>query len=148
MQRSIEEYPVAVIPASRRRVYIPGRKFLVGISAVVVPILFAVDLGSSALVRMSVPDDANDAARAGVAAIAFNQGPLTPSTAELAFTAAEDVAKLNRLDLDRQTFTVLADGSVQLSAHRTVPTVLFKHLPWFKDHLDVTSTTKASRASW
>jgi hypothetical protein len=139
---------VAVIPASRRRVYIPGRKLLVGIPAVVVPILLAVDLGSSALVRMSVPDDANDAARAGVTAITYNNGPVTPATAELAYTAAADVAKLNRLDLDRQTFTVFADGSVQLSAHRKVPTVLFKHLPWVKDHLDVTSTTKASRAAW
>jgi len=139
---------VAVIPASRRRIYIPGRRLLLGVPAVVVPILLAADLGSVALVRMSVPDDADDAARAGVSAIGFNSGPVTPTTAETAFKAAEDVAHLNRMDLDRQTFTVFADGSVELSAHRKAPTLLFKHLPWVKNHLDVTSTTKVNRASW
>jgi hypothetical protein len=139
---------VAVLPASRPRISFPGRKLLVGIPAVAIPILFAADLGSLALVTMSVPDDAADAARAGVSAIAFTNGPVTPTTAETAFHAAEDVAALSRMDLDRQTFTVFADGSVELTAHRKAPTLLFKHLPWVQDHLDVTTTITEKRPNW
>lgn len=132
----------------RLPVQIPGRRLLVLGPLIALPILIAADLGSVALIQLSVPDDASEAARAGVSAIAFNSGTVTPATAEVAFDAANDVARLHRLDLDRETFTVYADGSVELSAHRTAPTLLFKHLPWVGDHLDVTSQTKASRPSW
>ncbi len=132
---------------TRRSVHIPGRRLLVLAPMIALPVLVAADLGSVALVRMSVPDDAGEAARAGVTAIQFDR-TATSTTAATAYQAANGVAALHRMDLDEQTFKVFADGSVQLTAHRKAPTVLFKRVPWLRDHTDVTATATAHRSTW
>ena len=134
-------------PHHRIRIKIPGRRLLTVAPAVAVIVLMAADLASLSLVKVSFPDDAAEAARAGVSAIQF-EGHATPQTAETAFRAAEAVAKEHSMNLDQQTFIVYADGSVKLTAHRHVPTVLFKRLPWLRGHTETTTTVTASRVHY
>jgi hypothetical protein len=136
-----------VAPHSRFHVRLPGRRLLSIAPAAAFIVVMAADVGSVALVKMSVPDDAADAARAGVGAIQFTTGA-TPENAKTAFDAAKQTADLHHLDLDTQTFTIFKDGSVKLTAHKNAPTLLFKRLPWLKDHTSTTSTVTVSRASW
>jgi hypothetical protein len=129
------------------RVHVPGRRFITALPLIAVPLLVAVDLASVALVHISVPDDAGEAARAGVAAIQFERSA-TPQQAQLAFNAASEVADLHRLTLDRESFTVYADGAVALTASRKAPTLLFKHLPGLKDLTTSTESVTVGRPNW
>ena len=133
--------------ARKPRRYVPGRRLLTALPLLVLPVLLAADLASLALVRMSVPDDAGEAARAGVIATQFDRSATT-QTAGVAFQAANEVAALHRMDLDRESFLVSADGSVRLTARRDAPTLLFKRLPWLRDHTEATATVTAVRPTW
>lgn len=137
---------MSVIPASRR-VYIPGRKLLVALPLIGLPIVLAGDLASVALVKLAVQDDAGEAARAAMAAIQFDRAA-TPQHAEIAFNAASDVADLHRLTLDRESFTIYADGAVMLTATRKAPSLLFKHVPGLRDLTVSTETVTADRPTW
>lgn len=131
----------------RTRVHIPGRRLLTGLPIVVLLVLVGADLASVALVKMTVPDDAGEAARAGVTAI-DSRDTATPQTAETAYGAANYVADLHSMTIEPDTFTVWADGAVELTAHRKAPTMLFKHLPGLKDLTETTATAKAERATY
>ncbi|WP_019874587.1 hypothetical protein [Sporichthya polymorpha] len=133
--------------ARRPRVYIPGRKLLTGLPIVALLVVGGADLASVALVKVSVPDNANEAARAGVMAV-DGRDMATPRTAETAYNAANAVADLHRMTIDPQTFTVYADGSVELTAHRSAPTMLFKHIPGLKTLTDATVSVRVSRPDW
>jgi hypothetical protein len=132
---------------TRSRRSIPGRRFLTVLPLAALTVALAADLGSVALVKLSASDDAGEAARAGVGAIQYERSA-TPQTAQAAYDAAEQVASLHRLDIDQATFVVHADGKVELTAHRTAPTVLFKHLPGLRNLTETTVSVTADRAEW
>ncbi|MBA3742085.1 hypothetical protein [Sporichthya sp.] len=134
-------------PRRTSRVHVPGRRALTLITLIALPVVVAADLGSVALVKVSVEDDAGEAARAGVMAIQYGQ-TATPQTAEIAFRAAKEVADLHRLTIDPATFVVTADGSVRFAARRDAPTALFKHLPGLRDLTDTTVTVSAQRPNF
>lgn len=133
--------------APRRSIYFPGQRLLVMLSLIALPVLLAADLGSVALVKVSVDDGAGEAARAGMSAIQFSGKP-TPVEAELAYRAAAEVAELHDLVIDQQSFTIYADGAVKLTATRNSPTLLFKHLPGLRDITDSTVTVTVTRQGW
>lgn len=122
-----------------------GRTFTT-LALLVVPLTAVADLGSVVVVRMTVPDDAAEAGRAGVQAISYDlrAGAATAQNAEIAYEAAANVAKLHRQEVDPKSFTVYKDGSVHLTVTRTAPTVLFKRLPGLRAITSTeTSTTVA-----
>jgi hypothetical protein len=123
-------------------VQFPGSRILTMLPLIALPVAIVADLGSVVVVQLSVPDDAQEAGRAGVQAIAFKVNPTaaTPQNVTAAFEAASNVAKLHRQAVDPKTFTVFKDGSVQLTVSRTAPTMLFKHVPGLRD-LAVSKTT-------
>lgn len=131
----------------RRRVHIPGGKLLAGIPLIALLVMGGADLASVALVKLSAPDDAGEAARAGVAAVEFDRSA-TPQTAQEAYDAANEVAELHRLDIDEKSFVIREDGSVEFTAHRSSPTLLFKHLPGLRDLTETTISASATRADW
>jgi hypothetical protein len=133
--------------ARRSRRYIPGRRFITAMPLIALLVACGADLVSVGLVKVSTPDDAGEAARAGMTAIEFDR-TATPQTAEAAFRAASDVADLHRMSIDKDSFRVYSDGSVELTGHRSAPTMLFKHLPGLKDLTATTATVKASRVAW
>jgi len=116
---------------------------------VVLPIVLAADAGSVTLMRMSVPDDADEAGRAGVAAITFATGTNpTPEEAQSAYDAATSVADTHGEHIDPATFTIYKDGSVTLTVRRSAGTVLFRHLPFLSGLTHTQSTTTVHRADW
>lgn len=123
--------------------HIPGSRILTMLPLIALPVAIVADLGSVTVVQLSVPDDAQEAGRAGTQAIAFKVNPTaaTPENVQAAFTAASTVASLHRQVVDPETFTVFKDGSVQLTVSKTAPTVLFKHIPWLRDLAVSKSTT-------
>lgn len=131
----------------RPRVHIPGRKLIAGVPLVALLIVGAADLASVALVKLSAPDDAGEAARAGVTAIQYDRSA-TPQTAQEAYDAAKEVAQLHRLDIDEKSFVVHADGSVEFTARRSSPTLLFQHLPGLRDLTETAVSVSATRADW
>lgn len=138
---------MSLAPSRARRVYLPGRRLLTALPLVALPVVIAIDLASVALVQLSVPDDAGEAARAGMAAVQFERSA-TPQQAQIAFNAASQVADLHRMNLDRESFTVYADGAVTLTASKKAPSLLFKHLPRLKDLTTSTETVTVSRPNW
>jgi hypothetical protein len=119
-----------------------GRWFTM-LAFLALPIAAVADLGSVVVVRMTVPDDAAEAGRAGVQAISWDlrSSAATPQNAQTAYEAASNVAKLHRQEVDPQTFTVFKDGSVHLTVTRTAPTVLFKRLPGIRSITSTKTTT-------
>lgn len=132
---------------SRRSFNIPGKRMFVVLPMIVLPVLVAGDLGSVALVKLAVEDDAGEAARAGMMAIQYDQ-KATPAAAEAAYAAASSVADLHRQEIKKDTFTIYADGGIKLTATRKAPTLLFKHLPGLRDLTESTVTVTASRPTW
>lgn len=132
---------------TRSRRAIPGHRVLTVLPLAALTIALAADLGSVALVRLSATDDAGEAARAGVGAIQYERSA-TPQIAEAAYEAAEQVASLHRLAIDQASFVVHANGTVELTAHRTAPTVLFKHIPGLRNVTETTVSVSADRAEW
>jgi hypothetical protein len=114
---------------------------------IALPILLAADAGAVTLMRLSVPDDADEAGRAGVQAIMFN-GVATPEEAQLAFTAAKSVSDTHREHIDPTTFLITKDGAVTLTVTKHTGSILFKHLPGLKGLTTTTVTTTVARASW
>ena len=124
-----------------------GSRTLALIPLVVLPIVTAADVGSIALVHLSVPDDAAEAGRAGVAAIQYSR-EATQEGAEAAYEAAAGVADLHRQEIDKRSFTISKDGSVTLTVSKTAPTVMFKHIPGLRDLAYASTTTTVNRATY
>jgi hypothetical protein len=119
----------------------------VTLALIALPILLAADAGAVTLMKLAVPDDADEAGRAGVQAIMFN-GVATPEEAQLAFDASKAVADTHREHIDPASFTITQDGAVTLTVSKHTGTVLFKHLPILKGLTHTTVTTTVARASW
>jgi hypothetical protein len=124
-----------------------GSRILTLVPLVALPIVTAADIGSIALIRLSVPDDASEAGRAGVAAIQF-QEKATQTNAQIAYDAATTVSDLHGQEIERESFTIYKDGSVQLTVRETAPTVLFKFLPGLRGLTDYEVTKKVNRVSY
>lgn len=121
-----------------------GSRIFVMLPLIGLPIVAVGDLGSVAVVRLSVPDDAHEAGRAAVQAIEYIKNP-TSANAKIAYEAASSVARLHRQRVDPETFTIYSDGAVKLTVTKTAPTVLFKHLPGLRDLAHASSTTTVER---
>lgn len=135
-------------PATRRvRVRIPGRRLFTGLPFVALLVVGGADFASVALVEMSAPDDAAEAARAGVMAVQHDRSS-SPQTAQTAYDATNLVAELHRLDIDEKSFVVRQNGTIEFTAHRSSPTLLFKHLPGLRDLTGTTVSVSAARAEW
>jgi hypothetical protein len=124
-----------------------GTRPLTLLPLIALPILLAWDAGAVTLMRMSVPDDADQAGRAGVMAIQFNNDA-TPEEAQSAFAAAKQVTDGHDETIDPASFTIYKDGSVTLKVSRSTPTVLFKFLPFFSGLTHTSTTTTVRRAAW
>ncbi len=124
--------------------YFPGARVLVALPMIALPTVGVADLGSVALVHLSVPDDADEAGRAAVQALQFSR-TATPKDAEIGFNAAKSVTDLHHQHLDPQSFTIYRDGSVRLTVSKTAPTILFKRLPGLKGLTHTTTTTTVAR---
>lgn len=127
--------------------YVPGSRALSIAALATLPIILAADAGSIALVKLSIPDVAAEAARAGVQAIAYER-EASPEVAQVAYGAATSVADLHRQEVDRQTFTVYRDGGVQLTVRRTAPTMLLEHIPGLRGLAEATASHRAERANY
>ncbi|GAA0635601.1 hypothetical protein GCM10009547_44690 [Sporichthya brevicatena] len=134
-------------PTRRRLFYVPGQRFLVLLPMIAAPVVLAIDLASVALVHLSLTDDAGEAGRAGMARVQFER-TATPQSAEVAYDAATEVAKVHDIEIDPASFTVYADGAVTLKATKRAPTLLFKHVPGLKDLTEATETVTVSRPRW
>lgn len=127
--------------------YIPGRRALMLLPLIALPVLACVDLGSVTLIHLQAEDNAGEAGRAGMAAIQFER-EATMRNAEIAYQAASGVADLHRQQIDKDTFTIYADGAIELTARRTAPTLFFKHLPGLRELTETEVTTKVTRPNW
>jgi len=123
-----------------------GSRPLTMLPAIILPIVLAWDGGSVTLMRMSVPDDAQQAGAAAVLAIQYMTGNPTTDEAQQAFNAAKQVTDEHGEKLDPTSFTIFQDGSVRLTVSRSINTVLFKYLPGLSD-LDKTTTTITAQRS-
>jgi hypothetical protein len=128
---------------------VPALKSRLPVTVVLIalPIIMAVDAGAVTLTKLSVPDDADEAGRAGVQAILFN-GIATPEEAQIAFDASKAVADTHHEHIDPTTFTITKDGTVTLTVSKNTGTILFKHLPILSGLTHTTATTTVARASW
>lgn len=124
-----------------------GSRVLTLLPLVALPIVAAADFGSIALVRLSVPDDASEAGRAGASAIQFTD-EATPRQAQFAYDSASSVASLHGQEIDRQSFTIYKDGAVKLTVSETAPTVLFKYIPGLRNLTYFEMTKTVNRASY
>ncbi|MGQ0626161.1 MAG: hypothetical protein ACT4PP_16135 [Sporichthyaceae bacterium] len=124
----------------RPGIRIPGRRPMTWAALVGLAVVLLVDGGSVAWVHVSVPDHAGEAARAGMAQLRPDGG-VTPQAAQLAYTAALEVGDLHRLTIDTADFTVYAGGGLTLTARRSAPTLLFKHLPGLRELVETEVTT-------
>jgi hypothetical protein len=117
------------------------------LAMIALPILIAVDAGSVTLTKFSVSDDADEAGRAGVQAIMFNEAA-TPEEAQRAFDAAKSVSDTHHEHIDPASFTITKDGTVTLTVSKHSGTVLFKRIPGLNGLTTTKVTTTVSRASW
>jgi hypothetical protein len=117
-----------------------GSRPLTVLPMIILPIVLAWDGGAVTLMRMSVPDDAQQAGQAAVLAIQYMTGNPTTDEAQSAFNAAKQVTDEHGETLDPTSFTIFQNGSVRLTVTRSISTVLFKYLPGLSD-LDKTTTT-------
>ncbi len=132
---------------AKAHVHVPGRRLLSVAPLAALAIVIAADFGSVALVKLTAEDHAGEAARAGMSTIQDVRTP-TPQVAQNAFDAASAVADMHDLTIDEQTFVVRAGGTVELTAHRTAPTMLFKHLPGLRGLTENTVSAIAVRPNW
>lgn len=119
----------------------------VTLALIALPILLAADAGAVTLMKLSVPDDADEAGRAGVQAILFSN-VATPDEAQMAFNASKAVADTHHEHIDPSSFTITQDGTVTLTVSKHTGTILFKHLPILSGLTKTTVTTTVARASW
>jgi hypothetical protein len=117
-----------------------GSRPLTVLPMIILPIVLAWDGGAVTLMRMSVPDDAQQAGQAAVLAIQYMTGNPTADEAQSAFNSAKQVTDEHGETLDPTSFTIFQNGSVRLTVSRSISTVLFKYLPGLSD-LDKTTTT-------
>ncbi len=105
----------------------------------------AVDTGSVVLTRMRVDDDLKSAGFAGATAIQGQQ--VTGQTAQAAYAAA--TKNLNAGEqVDPETFAVRPDGGVTLTVRKTAPTLMFKHLGFLDDFVEVEDTYDQPRIGY
>lgn len=124
-----------------------GSRALTVAPLIVVPILVAFDAGSVALLHLAASDNAAEAGRAGVSAIAF-ENQATPHTAQSAFDAATSVAESHGERVDPKTFRVHSNGSVTLTVAKSTSTVVFEHLPILRGLTSTQNTMTVSRSNW
>jgi hypothetical protein len=101
-------------------------------------VLGALDAGSLALTKASVPDDVRRAGQ--IAATAVQGQPATRQTARLAFDAAQAEARQHGIVVTTEDFTLYPDGRVRLTAGKTAPTLLLEHIEPLRHYADVRST--------
>ena len=92
------------------------------------------DLVSYGVARLSATDQAEQVARAG--ATAWQTGSDVDAAYAEATQVAEDLDPGNVLP--PQEFRASRDGGVSVRLDHPVPTLVARHLPWFRDHLVVT----------
>ena len=85
-------------------------------------VVAAVDSGSVALTRLTVPDDLRDAGRA--AAETVRDQPIDRRTAVAAFAVATDAVAPQGITLSPDAFTLAPGGTVRITGTRTAPTLL------------------------
>lgn len=122
-------------------------KRMIAVAAIALPIVVAFDAGSVALMHLAASDNAAEAGRAGVSAIAFER-QATPQTAQVAFDAAKSVTDSHNEALDEKSFRVHADGSVTLTTTKETKTVLFGRLPGLKELTETQTTLTVNRSNW
>lgn len=123
-----------------------SRKLLI-LPAIALPIVVAFDAGSVALMHLAAEDNAAEAGRAGVSAIAFERAT-NPQTAQVAFDAAKSVADSHHETIDPTSFRVHSNGSVTLTTGKSTKTVLFGRLPGLKNLTDAQTTLTVHRSNW
>lgn len=114
---------------------------------IALPILVAFDSGSIALMQIAAEDNAGEAGRAAVSAIAFERDA-TPDNAQLAYDAAKSVADTHHETIDPKTFRIHSDGSVTLTTGKSTQTVLFKHIPGLRGLTRTAHTLTTTRSNW
>jgi hypothetical protein len=122
---------------AKPRIISPLRSLAALVTATVV-VLGAVDAGSIALTKASVPDDVRRAGQ--VAASAVKGQPATRQTARLAFDAAQTEARKHGIVVSTEDFTLYPDGRVTLTAGKTAPTLLLHRVEMLSGYADVHST--------
>lgn len=114
---------------------------LVALALAVLICTVAFDIASIAVVRISVADDADNAAFAAAAA---TQGrAITVDTAEIGFAAAQASADNDGDSALASGFSLHPDGSVTVTLQAKAPTVWADLFGWTRD-LTVTEATKTS----
>ncbi|WP_148611641.1 hypothetical protein [Nocardioides rubriscoriae] len=111
---------------------------------VVVAVSF-IDAGSIVLTRMRVDDDLKSAGFAGATAIQGQK--VSGQAAQAAYAAA--TRDLNEgEEVDPKTFAVRPDGGVTLTVRMTAPTLMFKHLGFLDDFVNVEDTYDQPRIGY
>lgn len=96
-----------------------------------------IDVGSIVLTRMRVDDDLKSAGFASATAIQGQQ--VSTQAAQEAYAAA--TRNLNEgEEVDPKTFAVRPDGGVTLTVRKTAPTLMFKHLGFLDQFVEVEDT--------
>jgi hypothetical protein len=113
-------------------------RILLFLALAAVPVIGIIDGGRVGYNRLSTQDDAKTVARA--AAQAVRDQPLTQQTAVIAYQAAESTARSFGATVVRKDFTVHRDGKVTLTLERTVPTLVFDHLPLLRKTTVISET--------
>jgi hypothetical protein len=111
---------------------------LLGVAGAAAVILAALDAGSIALTKLSVPDDVRRAGQ--IAATAVEGQPATRQTARIAFDAAQTEARHHGIVVSTEDFTLYPDGRVTMTAGRTAPTLLLHRVGMLSGYADVRST--------
>ena len=113
-------------------------RLLLFLAIAAVPVIGVIDGGRVGYARFSTQDDAKVVARA--AAQAVRGQPLSQQTATIAYREAESTALRFGATVARKDFTVHRDGRVTLTLERTVPTLVFDHLPFLRDTTAISAT--------
>jgi hypothetical protein len=103
----------------------------------------AIDTGAVVLTRIKVPDDVRRAGQVAAEAVA-NQ-PATRQTAQTAFDAAQAEARQHGIVVTTKDFTLYPDGRVALTAGKTAPTLLLKHVEALSRFAEVQTTVTVEK---
>ena len=111
---------------------------LLTLTAAMLAVLGALDAGSIALTKLSVPDDVRRAGQ--LAAAAAHGKPTIRQTAVEAFEAAQVEAARRDVVVRTEDFTLYPDGRVTLTVTKTAPTLLLDRVHALR-HLALVETT-------
>jgi hypothetical protein len=122
---------------------IPSVRPLIGIGLATTAVLGVLDAGSIVLAQIAVPDDVRRAGQ--IAAAAVDGQPANRQTARTAFDAAQAEARQHGLAVQVDGFTIYPDGRVALTAGKTAPTLLLKHIEPLSHYAEITSTVTVEK---